>query len=158
MEPMQRTEFFNELNKSLDCFPESFAKHKILPQLINAFEFGGAGSSVLAPLFKLGALLKGEEYQRKIVPCVVKLFSSTDRATRLNLLQQVWRYSQCLVETGFDNAYVVCSTKEKTLKVNGALSNSCRRTVVLMMSSSLLDKCTTDRSIATQCIQCGTCF
>ena len=91
MEPMQRTDFFDELNKTLNSFPERFSKHKILPQLINAFEFGGAGSSVLAPLFKLGALLKGEEYQRKIVPCVVKLFSSTDRATRLNLLQQVGR-------------------------------------------------------------------
>lgn len=89
MEPVQRNEFFTELNKSLDSFPEGFSKHKILPQLINAFEFGGAGSSVLAPLFKLGGLLKGEQYQKKIVPCVVKLFSSTDRATRLNLLQQV---------------------------------------------------------------------
>lgn len=89
MEPSQRNDFFNELNSSLDSFPESFSKHKILPQLINAFEFGGAGSSVLAPLFKLGGLLKGDQYQKKIVPCVVKLFSSTDRATRLNLLQQV---------------------------------------------------------------------
>lgn len=95
MEPVQRNDFFNELNSNLDSFPESFAKHKILPQLINAFEFGGAGSSVLAPLFKLGGLLKGEQYQKKIVPCVVKLFSSTDRATRLNLLQQV-RVQTCL--------------------------------------------------------------
>ena len=89
MEATQRNEFFNELNKSLDSFPESFAKHKILPQLLNAFEFGGAGSAVLAPLFKLGKMLDNAEYQKRIVPCVVKLFSSTDRATRLNLLQQV---------------------------------------------------------------------
>ena len=27
---------------------------KILPQLINAFEFGGAGSAILAPVFKIG--------------------------------------------------------------------------------------------------------
>ena len=89
METTQRNEFFNELNKSLDSFPENFAKWKILPQLLNAFEFGGAGSAVLAPLFKLGKMLDNAEYQKKIVPCVVKLFSSTDRATRLNLLQQV---------------------------------------------------------------------
>ena len=89
MEPSQRNDFFTELNKSLDSFPERFAKRKILPQLLNAFEFGGAGSAVLAPLFKLGRLLEDSEYQKKIVPCVVKLFSSTDRATRLNLLQQV---------------------------------------------------------------------
>ena len=29
------------------------------------------------------------EYQKKIVPIVVKLFSSTDRTTRMRLLQQV---------------------------------------------------------------------
>ena len=91
MEPSQRNHFFTELNKHLDSFPECFAKHKILPHLLNAFEFGGAGSAVLAPLFRLGALLEAGDYQKKIVPCVVKLFSSNDRATRLNLLQQVSR-------------------------------------------------------------------
>ncbi len=110
---MQRTEFFNELNKSLDSFPERFAKHKILPQLINAFEFGGAGSSVLAPLFKLGALLKGDEYQRKIVPCVVKLFSSTDRATRLNLLQQVCRLRMAVCVCVW--VHTLCSLCEPTI-------------------------------------------
>ena len=39
--------------------------------------------------FQIGKHLDGEEYQRKIVPCVVKLFSSPDRSTRVNLLQQV---------------------------------------------------------------------
>ena len=39
---------------------------------------------------QVGKLLEADEYQQKIVPCVVKLFSSTDRATRIHLLQQVW--------------------------------------------------------------------
>jgi SCY1-like protein 1 len=39
--------------------------------------------------FQIGKLLEAEEYQQRIVPCVVKLFSSTDRATRIQLLQQV---------------------------------------------------------------------
>lgn len=38
---------------------------------------------------QLGKLLNEEDYQRKIVPCVVKLFSSTDRVTRSRLLQQI---------------------------------------------------------------------
>lgn len=37
----------------------------------------------------MGKLLKEDEYQKKIVPCVVKLFSSNDRATRSRLLQQI---------------------------------------------------------------------
>lgn len=38
---------------------------------------------------QLGRLLDEAEYQKKIVPCVVKLFASTDRATRSRLLQQL---------------------------------------------------------------------
>ena len=89
MEQAQRNRFFIELDKSLHLFPDRFSHYKILPQLLNAFEFGGAGSSVLAPLLKIGRSLESEEYQKKIVPCIVKLFNSNDRATRLNLLQQV---------------------------------------------------------------------
>ncbi|KAJ8308508.1 hypothetical protein KUTeg_013382 [Tegillarca granosa] len=85
----EKMKFFNDLTLSLDSFPQQFCQHKILPQLLRAFEFGDAGSSVLAPLFKLGKLLSMEEYQKKIVPCVVKLFSSPDRSTRVKLLQQV---------------------------------------------------------------------
>lgn len=40
-------------------------------------------------LFQLGGLLDEAEYQRQIVPCVVKLFASNDRATRVRLLQQL---------------------------------------------------------------------
>ncbi len=89
MEQTQRNRFFNELDKSLHLFPDRFCHYKILPHLLNAFEFGGAGSSVLAPLLKIGRVLEAEEYKKKIVPCIVKLFNSNDRATRLNLLQQV---------------------------------------------------------------------
>lgn len=89
MESDRKNQFFIELNKSLHLFPDSFAHYKVLPHLLNAFEFGGAGPSVLAPLLKIGKLLEENEYQRKIVPCIVRSFGSNDRATRLNLLQQV---------------------------------------------------------------------
>ncbi|KAK2145585.1 hypothetical protein LSH36_670g00043 [Paralvinella palmiformis] len=95
-EATEKTHFFNSLAPVLDSFPESFCKYKILPQLINAFEYGNAGSAVLQPLFKVGKLLDAEEYQKKIVPCVVKLFSSTDRATRVKLLQQMEQFAEHL--------------------------------------------------------------
>jgi len=62
MEASQRNIFFKELDKHLDSFPENFCKKKILPQLINAFEFGGAGSSVLSPLFKVTVILEYFSY------------------------------------------------------------------------------------------------
>jgi len=88
-EANDKTRFFSSLPSLLDSFPENLSRHKILPQLINAFDFGNAGSAILAPMFKLGSLLSEDEYQKKIVPCVIKLFSSPDRATRARLLQQL---------------------------------------------------------------------
>lgn len=85
----EKNKFFSSLTPSLDSFPPQMCRNKILPQLLNAFEYGNAGSSVLAPMFKIGNHLDADEYQRKIVPCVVKLFSSPDRSTRVNLLQQI---------------------------------------------------------------------
>ncbi|KAM5249051.1 N-terminal kinase-like protein isoform 10-T10 [Ctenodactylus gundi] len=87
-EPAEKQKFFQELSKSLDSFPEDFCRHKVLPQLLTAFEFGNAGAVVLTPLFKVGKYLSTEEYQQKIIPVVVKMFSSTDRAMRIRLLQQ----------------------------------------------------------------------
>jgi SCY1-like protein 1 len=52
-DPKEQKAFFSSLSTSLDSFPEPFCKHRILPQLINAFEFGAAGSAVLGPLFKV---------------------------------------------------------------------------------------------------------
>ncbi|CAF0712601.1 unnamed protein product [Brachionus calyciflorus] len=85
----EKTKFFTELTQKLDDFPGQLCLFKILPQLLQAYEFGNAGSSVLAPLFKLGKLLDEAEYQKKIIPVVVKLFSSTDRTTRMRLLSQL---------------------------------------------------------------------
>ncbi|XP_031353468.1 N-terminal kinase-like protein isoform X2 [Photinus pyralis] len=85
----EKNRFFSNLTPHLDNFPDNVCKHKILPQLITAFEYGDAGSAVLAPMFKLGRLLDEIDYQKKIVPCVVKLFASSDRATRSRLLMQL---------------------------------------------------------------------
>lgn len=49
----EKNKFFTGLVSSLDNFPEHVCRHKILPQLITAFEYGEAGSAVLAPMFKV---------------------------------------------------------------------------------------------------------
>ncbi|XP_069116856.1 N-terminal kinase-like protein [Argopecten irradians] len=122
----EKSTFFSGLTASLDLFPEVFCKHKILPQLLYAFEYGNAGSAVLAPLFKLGKKLDVDEYQKKIVPCVVKLFSSPDRATRVKLLQQIDSFIDYLqpniindqifpqISTGFMDT--VPAVRESTIK------------------------------------------
>ncbi|CAL1534610.1 unnamed protein product [Lymnaea stagnalis] len=92
----EKNKFFASLTPSLDTFPPLFCRNKILPQLLHAFEYGNAGSSILAPMFKIGKHLDADEYQKKIVPCVVKLFTSPDRATRVKLLQQIEFFAEHL--------------------------------------------------------------
>lgn len=61
-EPAEKQQFFQDLNDNLDSFPEDFCKHKVLPQLLTAFEFGSAGAVVLTPLFKVSATVKTAPY------------------------------------------------------------------------------------------------
>lgn len=92
-EPNEKTKFFNRLENDLESFPPDFCKNKILPDLINAFEYGEAGSAILNPIFRIGKMLTDEEeYQSKLVPCIIKLFACKDRATRSKLLQQLDTY------------------------------------------------------------------
>ncbi len=99
----EKTKFFSELTDQLDDFPRNLCLFTILPQLINSYEFGAAGSSILAPLFKLGKLLDDQDYQKKIIPIVVKLFSSTDRTTRMRLLQQLDAFIEHLSATAIND-------------------------------------------------------
>lgn len=61
-EQSEKTRFFTGLPNVLDRFPEDLCRYKILPQLINAFDFGNAGSSVLAPLFKVELYMQMEYF------------------------------------------------------------------------------------------------
>ena len=49
-----------------------------------------------SPLFQIGRLLPSEEYQERIVPCLVKLFESSDRNARYKLLCQIENFVQHL--------------------------------------------------------------
>ncbi|XP_051944932.1 N-terminal kinase-like protein [Xyrauchen texanus] len=102
-EPAEKQQFFQDLSENLDSFPEDFCKHKVLPQLLTDFEFGNAGAVVLTPLFKVGKYLSAEEYQQKIIPVIVKMFSSTDRAMRIRLLQQMEQFIQYLNEAAVNS-------------------------------------------------------
>lgn len=88
----EKAKFFNRLESELESFPSDICKNKILVDLINAFEYGEAGSTILNPIFKIGKMLTEEEYQSKLVPCIIKLFACKDRATRSKLLQQLDSY------------------------------------------------------------------
>ncbi|KHJ96184.1 HEAT repeat protein [Oesophagostomum dentatum] len=104
----EKTPFFLHLRESLDIFPADIAKYKILPKIIETYEYGDAGPNILIPLFKLGRLLDENDYQRRVVPCLVKLFGSPDRTTRVKLLERIDEFaphlsSQVINEKIFGN-------------------------------------------------------
>eukprot|EP00050_Salpingoeca_kvevrii_P015288 m.45457 g.45457 ORF g.45457 m.45457 type:complete len:914 (+) comp6244_c0_seq4:29-2770(+) len=122
----KKAAFFAKLPKQIDSFPAQACTEKFLPKLVDAFLYAGAGSSVLAPILKIGKLLDTAEFEAKIVPIVVKLFSSTDRMTRVSLLQNLEQFASYLstsvvskdvfphVASGFSDT--VPAMREQTVK------------------------------------------
>jgi SCY1-like protein 1 len=62
---------------------------KVLPELIKSVEFGGGGPRVFSVIMKIGGKLTPEEYEQMLVPVIVRLFSSQDRALRVCLLDNL---------------------------------------------------------------------
>ena len=94
---MERLRFLEKLPNQLEQFPEDVRRYKLLPQLISALDYASdSGPAILGPLVKIGKLLDSSEYQAKVIPCIVKLFASPDRQTRVRLLAQMDEYVEHL--------------------------------------------------------------
>ncbi|KAI9054031.1 hypothetical protein LZ554_001204 [Drepanopeziza brunnea f. sp. 'monogermtubi'] len=85
----EREEFLNDLDELSDDFPEDYFKMKILPELLKSVEFGGGGPKVFSVVMKISKKLTDEEFDSKVTPAVVRLFSSPDRAIRVSLLDNL---------------------------------------------------------------------
>ncbi|KAF3907278.1 hypothetical protein ABW20_dc0109284 [Dactylellina cionopaga] len=85
----EREEFLQNLEDTKDEFPEEFFKAKVLPELLKSVEYGGGGPKVFAVVLMIAEKLSDEEWESAITPCVVRLFSSPDRAIRVFLLDNL---------------------------------------------------------------------
>ena len=92
----EKSRFFSGLTTKLDSYPRDLCTNKILPELIKMFDYSNAGAQILPPVFKIGKLLPTEDYQERIVPCLVKLFESSDRNARYKLLCQLENFVEHL--------------------------------------------------------------
>ena len=81
--------FFRKINNTIETLPLDFCKFKVLPELIKALEFGGAGAKALNPILKISGRLNDSEFDKLIVPIIVKLFSTPDRAVRVSLCENL---------------------------------------------------------------------
>ena len=62
---------------------------KILPELLKSVEFGGGGPKVFNVVMKISSKLSDEEYDARITPVIVRLFTLPDRAIRVCLLDNL---------------------------------------------------------------------
>jgi SCY1-like protein 1 len=62
---------------------------KVLPELLKSVEFGGGGPKVFAVVMKISRKLPDDEFESKVTPAVIRLFSSPDRAIRVCLLDNL---------------------------------------------------------------------
>ncbi|KAL5039323.1 Nuclear aminoacylation-dependent tRNA export pathway component [Batrachochytrium dendrobatidis] len=125
-DPHEKNAYFNTINTSVVLFPLEFCKYKILPELINALEFGGADAKALGPILKIGSRLDESAFGTLIVPIITKLFASSDRSIRVTLCESLGSYighlSQKIVSekifpnlaTGFGDTSA--TVRESTLK------------------------------------------
>jgi SCY1-like protein 1 len=79
----------SDLEQVTDDFPEDFFKLKVLPELLKSVEFGGGGPKAFGVVMKISAKLTDEDFDSRIQPVVVRLFSNPDRAIRVCLLDNL---------------------------------------------------------------------
>lgn len=80
---------YSDLDQLSDDFPEDYFKMKILPELLKSVEFGGGGPKVFNVVMKISKKLSDDEFETKVTPAVIRLFSSPDRAIRVCLLDNL---------------------------------------------------------------------
>ncbi|KAI4302035.1 hypothetical protein L6164_035255 [Bauhinia variegata] len=93
---VEKDSFFRKLPNLAEQLPRQIVLKKLLPLLASALEFGSAAAPALTALLKIGSWLSAEEFNVKVLPTIVKLFTSNDRAIRVSLLQHIDQYGESL--------------------------------------------------------------
>ncbi|XP_047147525.1 N-terminal kinase-like protein isoform X2 [Vigna umbellata] len=93
---VEKDTFFRKLPNLSEQLPQQIVLKKLLPLLASALEYGSASAPALTALLKMGSALSSEEFRVKVLPTLVKLFSSNDRAIRVGLLQHIDQYGESL--------------------------------------------------------------
>ncbi|KAF0766310.1 N-terminal kinase-like protein isoform X1 [Aphis craccivora] len=96
LDDFQRTAFLEKLPSLLETFPKNIALYNVLPSLLEMFNYVKEQKIIFPPMIKLSTMLDDQEFEEKIVPCIIKLFESNDRATRLLLLNSIELYASRL--------------------------------------------------------------
>lgn len=72
-------------------YPPGFLHHKVLPEILKSFEFGGGGGKAFAIILSIAEKLSDDEFERDIQPVIVRMFASQERGVRVCLLENLSR-------------------------------------------------------------------
>jgi SCY1-like protein 1 len=93
---VEKDTFFRKLPNVAEQLPREIVLKKLLPLLASSLEFGSAAAPALTALLKMGSWLSTEDFSVKVLPTIVKLFASNDRAIRVSLLQHVDQFGESM--------------------------------------------------------------
>jgi len=72
-------------------YPAGFLHHKILPEMLKSFEFGGGGNKVFSIILGISEKLSDDDFEKDIQPVIVRMFMSQERPIRMCLLENLTR-------------------------------------------------------------------
>ncbi|ONM36815.1 Protein kinase family protein with ARM repeat domain [Zea mays] len=92
----EKDSFFRKLPNIAEQLPREIVLKKLLPVLASSLEFGSAAAPALTVLLKMGSWLPTDQFSIKVLPTIVKLFASNDRAIRACLLHHIDQFGESM--------------------------------------------------------------
>ena len=105
-----KDQFFRRLAATLDQLPPAVVQRKVLPLIASGLEFGSAPSAAFASLLHAARELTQDQMRARVLPSIIRLFGSTDRATRVALLQHLNSYVELMSNEQMESIYEQLAT------------------------------------------------
>ena len=105
-----KDQFFRRLAATLDQLPPAVVQRKVLPLIASGLEFGSAPSAAFASLLHAARELTQDQMRARVLPSIIRLFGSTDRATRVALLQHMNAYVELMSNEQMESIYEQLAT------------------------------------------------
>lgn len=101
--------FFRKLTPELARMCKAIAVHKVLPMVSQALELGTVSAVAMQPWLQIAKTLPPDQFSSKVIPTVIKLFASADRAVRVTLLNHMELFIEQLTPTQMDEQVPSCA-------------------------------------------------
>ena len=89
-------DFLDKLKEVESKFPRAYLHVQVLPELITCLEYGKGGTRTLTAIIQIAKDMPPDAYKAKVLPVILKMFASNDRAVRMELLQGLPEYIEYL--------------------------------------------------------------